>query len=147
MRKQEENVGEGVKLGISRKEFLKAGTAVAVGVGLGDALTKVVHLSDGVVAFAGCEGYIVVDTLLCAGCQSCMLACSLAHMGVEDLGNANIRITQDSFVGYPDDVTSQVRGRCDLCENTPYWNEQGGAGGKQACVEVCPMRAVQFVPA
>jgi len=147
MSNEEAKMGEGVKSRVSRKEFLKVGAAVTVGVGLGDALTRVVYRGDGVVAFAGREGSIVVDTLLCAGCQSCSLACSLGHMGVEDLSNANIRITQDSYAPYPDDVEAQVRGRCDLCANTPYWNEPGGAGGKQACVEVCPMRAVQFVPA
>lgn len=145
MSHERNDVREGA--GVSRRQFLKVGTAVAVGVGLGDALTKVVHLGDGVVAFAGCHGSIVVDTLQCAGCQSCMLACSLGHTGVEDLGNANIRIEQESFVGYPDDISAHVPGSCDLCADTPYWNEEGGPSGKQACVEVCPMRAVQFVPA
>ncbi len=147
MSHEAKEVGEGEGTAVSRKEFLKLGTAIAVGVGLGDALTRVVHLGDGVVAFAGSEGSVVVDTLQCAGCMSCMLACSLGHTGVEDLSRANIRIAQESFVAYPDDIASQVRGRCDLCADTPYWNEQGGPGGKQACVEVCPMRAVQFVPA
>jgi protein NrfC len=35
--------------------------------------------------------------------------------------------------------------KCDLCVNTPYWSEKGGPGGKQACVEVCPMRAIKLV--
>lgn len=147
MSNQDSSWCEGVKARVSRKEFLKAGAAVAVGVGLGDALIRTVDLGGGMVAFAGPEGSIVVDTLKCAGCQSCMLACSLVHTGLENLSMANIRITQESFVGYPDDVAAQVRGRCDLCANTPFWNEQGGVGGKQACVEVCPMRAVEFVPA
>ena len=146
MSNQENKMHEGVESGVSRREFLKAGAAVAVGVGLGDALTGVVHLGNGLVAFAGHQGSIVVDTLQCAGCQSCMLACSLGHTGVEDLSNANILIDQESFLAYPDDISAHVRGRCDLCANTPYWNEPGGPGGKQACVEVCPMRAVQFVP-
>jgi ferredoxin len=133
-----------VKSRVSRKKFLQTGAAVAVGVGLGDALTRVIDLGDGVVAFAGHGGSIVVDTLKCCGCGSCVLACSLAHTGVEDPANANIRITQESFEGYPDDISSHVRGKCDLCANTPYWDEEGGADGRQACVEVCPMRAVQF---
>lgn len=132
---------------VSRKEFLKLGTAVAVSVGLGDALTRVIHLGDGVVAFAGHDGSIVVDTLECAGCTSCMLACSLVHAGKEDLSLSNIRITQDSFEAYPDDISTKVRGRCDLCADTPYWDEEGGPSGKHACEEVCPMRAIEFVPA
>jgi len=147
MSNEEAEMGESIQPRVSRKGFLKVGAAVTVAVGLGDAVTRVVYKGDGVVAFAGCRGSIVVDTTLCAGCRSCMLACSLGHLGIEDLGGANIRISQDSYTPYPDDVEAHVRGRCDLCANTPFWNEEGGAGGKQACVEVCPMRAVQFVPA
>jgi len=33
---------------------------------------------------------------------------------------------------------------CDLCANTSFWNEQGGPEGKQACVTVCPMKAIKF---
>lgn len=35
--------------------------------------------------------------------------------------------------------------KCDLCADTPYWNEKGGPGGKQACVEMCPVKAIKFV--
>jgi len=35
--------------------------------------------------------------------------------------------------------------KCNLCSNTPHWNEKGGPGGKQACIETCPMRALRFV--
>lgn len=35
--------------------------------------------------------------------------------------------------------------KCDLCIDTPHWNEKGGPGGKQACVESCPMQAIKFV--
>jgi len=34
--------------------------------------------------------------------------------------------------------------KCDLCLDTPYWNEQGGPDGKQACKEVCPFGAIEF---
>ena len=33
---------------------------------------------------------------------------------------------------------------CDLCANASFWNEQGGLEGKQACVELCPMKAIKF---
>jgi protein NrfC len=34
--------------------------------------------------------------------------------------------------------------KCDLCSEAPYWSKGGGANGKQACVEVCPLKAIQF---
>ena len=36
--------------------------------------------------------------------------------------------------------------KCDLCLSTPYWEEEGGPGGKQACVEACPQikKAIMF---
>jgi protein NrfC len=37
--------------------------------------------------------------------------------------------------------------KCDLCLDTPYWNEKGGVNGKQACVEACPFKAIKFVKA
>jgi protein NrfC len=38
-----------------------------------------------------------------------------------------------------------ISSKCDLCIDTPYWKEKGGPGGKQACVESCPMQAIKFV--
>jgi len=34
--------------------------------------------------------------------------------------------------------------KCDLCADTPFWNEKGGPGGKQVYVEVCPVGAIRF---
>ena len=47
----------------------------------------------------------------------------------------------------PDRLESAVKksSKCDLCLETPYWNEKGGPLGKQACVEACPMKAIKFV--
>ncbi|MCP4148003.1 MAG: 4Fe-4S dicluster domain-containing protein [bacterium] len=33
---------------------------------------------------------------------------------------------------------------CDLCAEAKFWNERGGPDGKQACIETCPMKAIQF---
>ncbi len=67
-----------------------------------------------------------VDVGLCIGCQRCIEACPFIS------GRAiwNFKETHSQ--------------KCDLCANTPYWNEAGGPGGKQACVEVCPMQAIKF---
>jgi protein NrfC len=34
---------------------------------------------------------------------------------------------------------------CDLCIDAPYFGEAGGPNGKQACVEVCPLRCIRLV--
>jgi protein NrfC len=35
--------------------------------------------------------------------------------------------------------------KCDLCADTPFWDREGGPGGRQACVELCPMKAIMFL--
>jgi protein NrfC len=37
--------------------------------------------------------------------------------------------------------------KCDLCISASYWGEKGGPGGKQACVEICPQKAIKFTRA
>jgi protein NrfC len=152
------------------------------------------------------QGYILVDMKKCQGCQTCMLACSLAHHGRENVSLARIQVMQDPFEKWPQDITiaqcrqcvepkclaacpkkdkalfvdrehgnvrrinpaecigcrecvdacpfapgrsiwnfeQDVAEKCDLCMDTPFWNETGGPGGKQACVELCPVKAIAF---
>jgi protein NrfC len=69
----------------------------------------------------------VIDEAICNGCRQCLEACPLTpHMTIWN-PEKNIAI------------------KCDLCLNAPYWSERGGADGKQACVEVCPMKAIKVV--
>lgn len=192
------------KKGFSRRDFLKAGSAVAAGVAIGGGVARLVWLKEGVEAIPTSEGYLLVDTKKCAGCVSCMLACSLVHEGRENLSLSRIQVLQNPFERFPED-TSQMQchqcpypacveacptgamhadskygnvrmvderkcigcercvaacpytpsrpiwnfeekhsQKCDLCANTPYWDEKGGPDGKQACVEVCPMKAIKF---
>ena len=154
-------------------------------------------------------GYILVDPKKCQGCLSCMLACSLAHEGIESLSLSRIQVTQNSFEKWPDDLMIHqcrqcvdapcvhacpynvlraepengyvrmvdrekcigcgkcVRAcpyqpggpivfpdlayegkkksrKCDLCADTPFWDETGGVGGKKICVEVCTINAISY---
>jgi protein NrfC len=89
-------------------------------------------------------GRLLIDTKKCQGCMTCMLACSLVHEGKENLSLSRIQVVQSSFEKYPDDIETRFSESCDLCLETPYWNEQGGVEGKQACVEACPVGAVRL---
>lgn len=71
-------------------------------------------------------GVRTVDEGKCIGCERCVEACPFTPSRV-----------QWNF----EDKHAQ---KCDLCLNTPYWNEEGGPNGKQVCVEVCPMKAITF---
>ncbi len=68
-----------------------------------------------------------IDSKKCIGCKTCIKMCpQQPHRTVWN---------------HVDKKSS----KCDLCLDTPYWNEKGGPTGKQACVESCPMKAIKFV--
>jgi protein NrfC len=69
----------------------------------------------------------VIDQDLCIGCKTCIASCP--HQPNRAIW----------------DAVKQKATKCDLCINTPYWNETGGPSGKQACVEACPMKALKLV--
>lgn len=68
----------------------------------------------------------MIDPRKCIGCQQCVEACP--HTPSRIVWNSEDRHAQ----------------KCDLCADTPHWNEKGGPGGKQACVSICPMKAIQY---
>ena len=75
----------------------------------------------------------IVNANKCIGCGLCVEACPY---------------TPSRPVVAPDkDFNDDIKSRkCDLCANAQYhWDKQGGGpGGKQACVEVCPVGAIKF---
>jgi Fe-S-cluster-containing dehydrogenase component len=71
------------------------------------------------------EGYIVVDTTECAACYTCMMACSLAHEGVENLALSRIQIVGHMLSRFPNDIHQEV---CRQCVNP-------------LCVQACPTGA------
>ena len=68
-----------------------------------------------------------IDEDKCIGCQTCLEMCPQQPH----------RVVWNHQIGKAT--------KCDLCIDTPYWNEKGGVNGKQACVESCPMKAIKFV--
>lgn len=67
-----------------------------------------------------------VNQKKCTGCQSCVEACH--YKPSRALLNFEKGLAQ----------------KCDLCIETPFWKEQGGPSGKQACIQVCPLGVIMF---
>jgi len=190
--------------GVSRREFLAGIGGLGVGAIFTGVLGGALLLPNKVIAIPASKGYIVVDTARCAGCTSCMMACSLVHHGQTNLSLSRLQITQNPFGKFPNDIqinqcrqcpypacvdacptgamhidaaNGNVRTvdeskcigcercvnacpftpsraewnaqdrhaqKCDLCADAPYWKQKGGPGGKQACVETCPMKAISY---
>jgi len=189
--------------GVSRRQFIAGVGGVGVGAVLGGALLKGILLPDEVLAVPASEGYLLVDTKKCSGCQTCMLTCALTHYGRQNSTLSRIQIINNPFGKFPTDMAqfqcrqcpypscvaacptgamhadpetgvrlvdealcigcercieacpftpSRVQWnhedrhaqKCDLCMETPFWNEEGGVDGKQACVEMCPMHAISY---
>ncbi len=67
-----------------------------------------------------------VDIKKCIGCKACTEACPYQP--------------ERAMWNYEDKHGQ----KCDLCTETPFWDNQGGPRGKQACIEVCAMKAITF---
>ena len=189
----------------SRRDFLVGGGVALAAITPAAAAVAAASPAPAQVTYAASKGYLVYDSKKCAGCTTCMLACSLTHEGIQSLSLSRIQIIQNSFGKFPYDIqmapcrqcvtpvcvercpvgaayvdeeNGNVRRidsekcigcqtclsacpqqphrpvwnhlkkksmKCDLCLDTPYWKEQGGVHGKQACVESCPMKALKMV--
>jgi len=105
---------------VTRRDFLKWSGIVVVGVGAG------AFPADSRAGFPVCQGYLLVDTKKCQGCMTCMLACSLAHEGKQNLSLARIQVLQNPFEKYPDDIRQIPCRQCVV----------------PACVASCPTGAL-----
>ena len=110
----------------SRRDFITSLGGIGVGAILGGLFIKSIFLPEQVFAVPVSGGYLLVDTKKCAGCSSCMLACSLVHHGETNLALSRIQVTQDSFGKFPEDITISQ------CRQCPY----------PACVAACPTGAM-----
>jgi protein NrfC len=63
----------------------------------------------------------------CVGCRECIDACPFPP--------------GRTVWNHEDDKAE----KCDLCSKAPHWKEAGGPADKQACVEMCPVKAIALV--
>jgi len=148
------------KTKVLRRDFLVgSGSALAAG-----ALTVFVPESADAAAapaattYEPSTGYIVYDSRLCLGCQSCMFACSMTHEGEANPSVSRIQIIREetSSAKYPYDIVMSVCRQCvsPLCvQNCPTGachvdaangnvrriDEQKCIGCKR-CINSCPQR-------
>jgi len=146
---------------VSRRTFLTGGGAVLAAGTLAvvaPAAAEVTPSSEAKVSYPASTGYIVYDSRLCWGCQSCMFACSMSHQGEANPTLSRIQIIRDapSFTTYPLDIEMAVCRQCvtPLCvQNCPVGaahvdTEHGNIRridqkkciGCKKCIQSCPQR-------
>jgi protein NrfC len=156
---------EDKKKKVLRREFLAgSGAALAAGalaISATDAAAAVLTPAapqDAKASYAPSTGYIVYDSRLCLGCQSCMFACSMTHEGEANPSLSRIQIVRDapSFTKYPYDIVMSVCRQCvsPLCvQNCPTGAchvdaangnvrriDQSKCIGCKQCIKSCPQR-------
>jgi protein NrfC len=104
---------------ISRRDFIKVSGFAIVGI-------YMTGCTPGLGFKKASWGFILVDMDKCQGCQSCMLACSLAHEGAISLSSSRIQVLSDPYGSVPDDITIS---QCRQCT-------------KPACMKACPTGAL-----
>lgn len=110
---------------LTRRDFMTGIGGLGIGAVIGGILGQAILLPDEVIAYPASKGYLLVDTKKCAGCSTCMLACSLVHTGKSSLSNSRIQVLNDVFTPFPHGVTQEQ------CRQCPY----------PACVAACPTKA------
>ena len=150
--------GEKAKSILRREFLLGSGVAIAAGALAAPASLAGTLTPTPAPSYAASTGYLVYDSRLCLGCQSCMFACSMTHEGEASPSLSRIQIVRDapSFTKYPYDITMAVCRQCvaPLCvQNCPtgachvdegHGNvrtiDQSKCIGCKRCLAACPQR-------
>jgi protein NrfC len=156
----ESKKAEEKKRSVLRREFLMGGGAAiaagALSICASESAAMAVPSPDAAPSYPASQGYIVYDSRLCFGCQSCMFACSMGHEGEANPAVSRIQIVRDVFTKYPYDIVMSVCRQCvtPLCvQNCPTGachvdtangnvrriNEEKCVGCK-TCIRSCPQR-------
>jgi protein NrfC len=112
-RDKKADIKEAARKKFSRRRFVAGGGIVLAGGALGSytadtAIAAPVGTSD----YPRSNAYLVYDSRQCAGCQSCMTACSLVHEGEASLSLARIQVTRSVLTSYPYDIQMAVCRQC-----------------------------------
>jgi protein NrfC len=154
-----EEKARGTQKSFQRRDFLTgAGAAIAAGALSVCATSQPAEAAIEKPSYPASTGYIVYDSRLCLGCQSCMFACSMTHEGEANPSLSRIQIIRDapSWTKYPFDVVMSVCRQCvtPICvQNCPtgacHIDEANGnirridqskCIGCQRCIQSCPQR-------
>jgi protein NrfC len=142
----------------SRRDFVIGSGTVIAGGALSVCAPIAAITETGVAAeknsFEKSTGYLVYDSRRCAGCLSCMLACSLVHDGETSTSLSRIQVSRSVLTRYPYDIQIAVCRQCPdpLCvRSCPtgacHVSAENGKVrmitaekciGCQACVKACP---------
>ncbi|HOG47907.1 MAG TPA: 4Fe-4S dicluster domain-containing protein [Anaerolineae bacterium] len=145
--------GKKEKKKVSRRSFLVGTGAGAAGLAIGGVIGRTT-LPPAKEGLPKAKGYLVVDSKNCAGCQSCMIACSVAHEGVANLSLSRIQVLENIMGRWPDDIQIAQCRQCvypacvAACPNgalhidTKNGNtriiDEAKCTGCKACIEACP---------
>jgi protein NrfC len=144
---------------VLRRDFLARSAAVATGaLAVGAPVVGSAQNAGTKATFPASTAYIVYDSRICWGCQSCMLICSMGHYGEANPSLSRIQIIRDapSFTKYPLDIVMSVCRHCvtPVCVNscpvgsakvdTANGNirviDEDKCIGCQTCIKMCPQR-------
>lgn len=109
----------------TRRDFVVGSGTILAGGALTVAASEAVTAAAAAPAkteYALSKGYLVYDSRHCAGCQTCMLTCSLVHDGEAGTSRSRIQVTRNVLGLYPQDIQIFVCRQCPepLCvENCP----------------------------
>jgi protein NrfC len=153
---------EDKKRSVLRREFLAGGGAALAAGALSfcapESAALAVTAPAAAPSYPESAGYIVYDSRLCFGCQSCMFACSMTHEGEANPSLSRIQIVRDapSFTKYPYDIVMSVCRQCatPLCvQNCPTGAchvdtangnvrrvDEAKCVGCKTCIRSCPQR-------
>jgi protein NrfC len=124
----------------SRRHFVAGGGVVLAG-GVLSSYTEATATPAKISDYARSSAYLVYDSRLCAGCQSCMLACSLVHEGEASLSLARIQVSRSVLTHYPYDIQIAVCRQCPepLCvANCPTGACHIDTSNGKTCLKSCP---------